>query len=60
MMLLFVILLFILMMLHFTLNNGMVSNLQEQLMLTSKLESDLEDAMYWARRDLLISLMEKT
>ena len=48
------------MMLHFTLNNGMVSNLQEQLMLTSKLESDLEDAMYWARRDLLISLMEKT
>ena len=60
MMLLFVILLFILMMLHFTLNNDMVSNLQEQLMLTSKLESDLEDAMYWARRDLLISIMEKT
>ena len=29
-------------------------------MLTSKLESDLEDAMYWARRDLLISIMEKT
>ena len=60
MMLLFVILLFILMMLHFTLNNDMVSNLQEQLMLTSKLESDLEDAMYWAKRDLLISIMEKT
>ena len=48
------------MMLHFTLNNDMVSNLQEQLMLTSKLESDLEDAMYWAKRDLLISIMEKT